>query len=195
MATSNKDIIAWDMRTLTQIGEYKGHSEIKCLDLLSNDQLFVGTKGSATQGALLIFDLKKSLQFPIDELEKNKDIFSLACTPTNDYLFCGQRNHKIVPFSLSQWIGMTPLSPPHFDAVTCLTVLNDILVSGSKDKNLRVYNSMHPFEPVNSVMNAHADQINCLENDGQFVYSGSRDGIVKVWKQDFKTADGDLKCC
>ena len=88
----------------------------------------------------------------------------------------------IVPFSVNGWTAMTPLQPPHFDAVTCLTVLNDILVSGSKDKNLRVYNSVAPFEPVNSVMNAHSDQINCLENDGSFVYSGSRDGIVKVWK-------------
>ena len=46
-----------------------------------------------------------------------------------------------------------------------------------------------------SVMNAHSDQINCLESDAVAanLYSGSRDGIIKVWQQDSEE-DGDLKC-
>jgi WD40 repeat protein len=44
-------------------------------------------------------------------------------------------------------------------------------------------------------MNAHSDQINCLESDAVAanLYSGNRNGIIKVWQQDAEE-DGDLKC-
>lgn len=58
------------------------------------------------------------------------------------------------------------------------------LVSGSRDKNLRLYDLTQPnFPEISRCMAAHDDHINVLETDEsqQFLYSGSRDGIVKVW--------------
>ena len=53
--------------------------------------LFAGTKGSANNGALLIFDLRKSVMQPIDEKEKNQDIFSMVSN--DEKVFMGCRNH------------------------------------------------------------------------------------------------------
>ena len=58
------------------------------------------------------------------------------------------------------------------------------LVSGSRDKNLRLYDmSQSGFPEISNMLNAHNDHINVLETDEsqQILYSGSRDGIVKVW--------------
>lgn len=43
-------------------------------------------------------------------------------------------------------------------------------------------------------MNSHKDTINTLVNDGEYLFSGGRDGIVKAWKQDFKNGNGEIKC-
>ena len=59
------------------------------------------------------------------------------------------------------------------------------LVSGSKDKNLRLYDLSlgGSFQESASILGAHNDHITVLETDEsqQLLYSGSRDGIVKVW--------------
>ena len=77
------------------------------------------------------------------------------------------------------------------DAVTSLAILDDYsLVSGSRDKSLRCwqdYKSLSTEKPsLNSelIPSAHNDWINTLETDVDHreLYSGSKDGIVKVWK-------------
>ena len=37
--------------------------------------------------------------------------------------------------------SMDPFQPPHYDAVTCLASLNGCVVSGSKDKNLKLWHT------------------------------------------------------
>ena len=62
IVANDKSINVWDLVGLTKIGQYNAPNEIKCLQLADNeDILFAGTKGTATSGALLIFDLKKSI--------------------------------------------------------------------------------------------------------------------------------------
>jgi hypothetical protein len=70
------------------------------------------------------------------------DIFSLKATKSQ--LFMGCRNHSIIPMGLSSselFIDQVqaPLLSPHLDVVTSFTsILDDeILISASKDKNLR----------------------------------------------------------
>jgi hypothetical protein len=36
--------------------------------------------------------------------------------------------------------SIAPFENPHFDAVTGLTTLNSYMISGSKDKNLKLWN-------------------------------------------------------
>lgn len=88
---------------------------------------------------------------------------------------------------------MPAFEPPHFDVVTSLAVLEDSLISGSRDKNLRgwdyqTFSNKHSMD----VMQAHTEWINALETDheNKEMYSASKDGIVKVWKIKQK----QLKC-
>ena len=144
LLTANERVIMmWDVVSLTHIGTLKGiKEEVKAMQLVG-EKLFAGTKGTPTSGGLLIYDLRKS-ENPVEEREKKHDIFSLAATETSDhpYLFFGCRNHTVNPFDLKQWITLNPLEPPHFDAVTSLALIGGgtTLISGSKDKNLRLYN-------------------------------------------------------
>jgi hypothetical protein len=60
--------------------------------------MFSAGKGSLDKdaNALLIWDLRKG-STPVEEREKNQEIFSL--TATSDLLFYGCRNHQVVPFN------------------------------------------------------------------------------------------------
>ena len=74
---------------------------------------------------------------PVEEKEKSQDIFSLAST--KDYLFYGCRNHQVYSLGLSNFEIMQPFNPPHFDVVTSLAIVDNVLVSGSRDKNIRCW--------------------------------------------------------
>jgi len=71
IASSDKSIMVWNLVDLRKIGEFRGHNEIKCMEIVSGDTMFAGTKGSITTGGLLIFDLRKSFTQTVDEKEKN----------------------------------------------------------------------------------------------------------------------------
>lgn len=79
---------------------------------------------------------------------------------------------------------LSPFEPPHFDAVTSLQVIDDTLISGSRDKNLRCWDYSHLNNNNSDVYQAHTDWINALETDADKheLYSGGKDGVVKVWK-------------
>jgi WD40 repeat protein len=191
ITASEKVIMLWDMISLTNVGYLKGHKdEIKTMNVSPDGNLlFSAGKGSANASALLIWDLRKGAT-PCDEREKNQDIFSLAST--KDYLFYGCRNHNVYPFNTKTFETLAPFEPPHFDAVTSLAILDNTLVSGSRDKNLRCWDYSNLSNRYSDVMQAHSDWINALETDfeNKEMYSGGKDGVVKVWR----SKNSKLKC-
>ena len=97
------------------------------------------------------------------------------------HLFLGCRNKNIYPVDLANLQTLAPLEPPHFEAITSLAVLNDAtLISGSRDKNLRLYALRKPFDHQSSIVPAHADQVNTMATDGfgSTLFTGSKDGVV-----------------
>ena len=70
--------------------------------------------------------------------------------------------------------------PPHMDIVTSLTVINGQLISGSKDKYLKLW-SLDNCTNTSSV-HAFKDHINCLTTDPNLsiFYAGSREGTIKA---------------
>ena len=143
----------------------------------------------------MIYDFRKGPN-PIAEREKSQDVFSL--TGSGDHIYYGCRKHTVNPFCLNTFTTLNPLHPPHFDVVTSLALLGGgtTLVSGSRDKNLRLYDLKSPtLENYENVINAHSDHINTLETDADqnYLYSGSKDGIVKVWSLSHST-NRELTC-
>lgn len=68
------------------------------------------------------------------------------------------------------------------DTVTSLTVLNSYLISGSKDKNLRLWSLENTTNNIRCTAHTFNDYINIVESDKnlQVFYAGSRDGQVKA---------------
>jgi WD40 repeat protein len=61
---------------------------------------------------------------------------------------------------------LPPFENPHFDAVTGLATLNNYLISGSKDKNLKLWNLDAPSNNHRNTSYAHNDYINSvIRND------------------------------
>ena len=83
-----------------------------------------------------------------------------------------------------------PLPTPHLDVVTALTTLRSdgIMISASRDKNLKAWSTSTGFEPLTgfNVTHAHQDHITVLESsqDQTEMYSGSKDGILNIWSLD-----------
>ena len=70
----------------------------------------------------------------------------------------------------------------HFDSVTCLATSGEYLVSGSKDKSLKLWSLDTLKDNYRYTLCAHNDYINTLavDKDSSLMFSGSRDGQVKV---------------
>lgn len=68
------------------------------------------------------------------------------------------------------------------DTISSLTVLNNHLVSGSKDKNLKLWAFDGSLNNLKCTTHAFNDYVNTLETDKTmpFFYAGSRDGQVKI---------------
>ena len=70
----------------------------------------------------------------------------------------------------------------HEDAVICVTSNNtDILISGSQDKTLKVWN-IHTGGCI-TTLTGHTGTIWCcvLSLDSNVIYSGSADNTIKIW--------------
>lgn len=69
---------------------------------------------------------------------------------------------------------LSPFEPPHMDTVTGLTIVKDKLISGSKDKNLRLWsldqlinNAKHSFPAFN-------DYVTVCESNSFIFISGDK---------------------
>ena len=99
MTAAEKNIMLWDVVSLTNVGMIKGYKEeIKSLRF-EKQLLFAASKGTSQSGGLLVYDLRKSHNNPLYEREKQQDVFSL--TSTGSHVFYGCRNHSVYPFCLS----------------------------------------------------------------------------------------------
>ena len=75
------------------------------------------------------------------------------------------------------------------DTVTGLAVVGNKLVSGSKDKNLRLWSLDHSISNLKNTTHAFNDYVTTLQSKNYLIlgdnslsifYSGSKDGQVKV---------------
>ncbi|EGR29940.1 kinesin motor domain protein, partial [Ichthyophthirius multifiliis] len=176
----DKYINIWDLVSLQKVCALKSSNEdIKKL-LFFNNILLAGGKGSQNSGALVFWDLRK--QQIVEEKEKNQDFFALLTY--KNILYCGSRDHYIrrIPFiQENNTTSLEPLQPPHYDIVTSLAVLNDNIVSGSKDHNIKLWGTGN-FENNLKQIQYSNQQILCIESNTQnnLVYVGQKDGKIKI---------------
>lgn len=79
-AACERQVYILDIRTYSDVAVLKQHKdEVRCLYSIGN-HLFTAGKGSVGGGSLMMWDLRmiRENQMPLDEKEKNVDIFSLV---------------------------------------------------------------------------------------------------------------------
>jgi WD40 repeat protein len=84
---------------------------------------------------------------------------------------------------------LTTFQPPHMDTVTGLAISKGYLISGSKDKNLRLWSLDNSIYNLKSTIHAFNDYITTVESTSSqnigdnyhpLFYSADRTGQVKV---------------
>ena len=78
---------------------------------------------------------------------------------------------------------MTFILQGHTDKVFCIAVTGDnkYIISGSKDKTIRIWNLLDKKQEA--ILKGDAGYINRLvtSKDSEYIISGSSDGTIRIW--------------
>ncbi|XP_065865161.1 protein JINGUBANG-like [Euphorbia lathyris] len=173
-ASQGKDIIVWqqpDLKMFTKFGQ--GEGSVKALVTVGN-KVFTAHQDSkirvwkVTRNSENVFKL-------IDSLPTTKDYLGKFMKKGN-YVQT-RRHHKKL------WIE-------HHDSISCLTVCNGLIYSGSWDKTLKVWR-ISDLKCLESIQ-AHDDAINGLVSCKGSVFSASADGKIKIWGKGREGQNGKI---
>ncbi|XP_050232239.1 protein JINGUBANG [Mercurialis annua] len=162
-ASQGRDIIVWqqpDLRLFTKFGQ--GDGSVKALVAVGN-RVFTAHQDSRIR----VWKVSRS----------SENVFKLVDTlpTTKDYVrkFMKQSNYvQTRRHHKKLWIE-------HADSISCLTVDNGYIYSGSWDKSLKVWR-VSDLKCIESIK-AHDDAINGVVACNGVVYSASADGKIKAW--------------
>ncbi|ESR52137.1 hypothetical protein CICLE_v10031607mg [Citrus x clementina] len=162
-ASQGKDIIVWqqpDLRMFTKFGH--GDGSVKAVVTVGN-KVFTAHQDSRIR----VWKVSRSSENVfrlVDTLPTTKDYLGKFMKQSN-YVQT-RRHHKRL------WIE-------HADSISCLTVYNGLIYSGSWDKTLKVWR-VADLKCLESIK-AHDDAVNGLVASKGIVYSASADGKIKAW--------------
>ncbi|KAF5445939.1 hypothetical protein F2P56_031610 [Juglans regia] len=169
-ASQGKDIIVWqqpDLKIFTKFGQ--GDGSVKALATVGN-QVFTAHQDSRIR-VWKVSRRSENIFRLVDTLPTTKDYLGKFMKQSN-YVQT-RRNHKKL------WIE-------HADSISCLTVHNGLIYSGSWDKTLKVWR-LSDLKCLESIK-AHDDAINGLVASNGIVYSASADGKIKAWGKEGKSS-------
>lgn len=86
-------------------------------------------------------------------------------------------HNRIAPLSVLFTLFSIP-HRGHAGHILCVQTKDDIIVSGSEDKSIKVWN--YEGECVNELV-GHTDAVTCVQFHQQSVISGSFDFTIKFW--------------
>ncbi|WCJ39006.1 Transducin/WD40 repeat-like superfamily protein [Euphorbia peplus] len=162
-ASQGKDIIVWqqpDLKMFTKFGS--GEGSVKALVTVGN-KVFTAHQDSKIR-VWKVSRRSENVFKLIDTLPTTKDYLGKFMKQSN-YVQT-RRHHKKL------WIE-------HADSISCLSVCNGLIYSGSWDKTLKVWR-VSDLKCLESIK-AHDDAINGLVSCKNIVFSASADGKIKVW--------------
>lgn len=169
-ASQGKDIIVWqqpDLRLFTKFGQ--GDGSVKALVTVGN-KVFTAHQDSRIR-VWKVSRRSENIFRLVDTLPTTKDYLGKFMKQSN-YVQT-RRHHKKL------WIE-------HADSISCLTVHNGLIYSGSWDKTLKVWR-LSDLKCLESIK-AHDDAINGLVATKGIVYSASADGKIKAWGKEGKSS-------
>ena len=143
------------------------HNGVRCLTYHKN-KLFSGgsyTRGYSNRGAHKLYKLYGN--------ENNRR--SVCLTYYENKLYCGGGGLQFFRKD-----GSDGILYGHSGRVTCLSVHDNKLFSGSVDSTIRVWTTKGHQYCLATII-GHTDRVRCITFNNNKLYSGSRDKTIRVW--------------
>ncbi|XP_024987916.1 protein JINGUBANG-like [Cynara cardunculus var. scolymus] len=171
-ASHAKEIMVWqqpDLRLFTKFGH--GRGSVKAIVTVGS-KIFTAHQDSKIR----VWKVSRSLEniFKLVEtLPTTKDYLGKFMNHTN-YIQT-RRHHRRL------WIE-------HTDTISCLSIHNDLIYSGSWDRTIKIWR-LSDYKCLESIK-AHDDAINALTTSKGTVLSASADGKIKAWERRQRRPEG-----
>lgn len=199
----DKTLKIWKMSDFSCLESVLGHVDaINAVVVSQNGIVYT----ASADGEIKVWRREKNKHILVTTLRKHKSsVNAMSLNNDGTILFSGGCDEKIVvwekkehsvDYMLAKW-----LLKGHNGAILCLIYLNDVLISGSSDRSVRIWekNSINNNEcgyfcsivleghckPVKSITAAWDEDENGDNNNNNgimSVFSGSLDGEIRVWK-------------
>ncbi|KAJ8374174.1 hypothetical protein SKAU_G00047540 [Synaphobranchus kaupii] len=159
-------IKVWDIR-----------DSAKCIRTLTSS-------GQVTPGDACAASASRTAAIPPGEAQ----ICQVALNPTGSFLYAAAGN-AVRMWDLRRFVSTGKLTG-HQGTITCLTVDQtrsgqDLVLTGSKDRYIRMFEvsggTQGTVSPMHTLDPAHADGVECLQVQGDRLFSGARDGGIRKW--------------
>lgn len=158
----------WDVLTKTQKKIIKKHSHwVQCLDISPCKKFVIS---GSINGEINMYT--KDGEFLRSFIGHRNSVINIQFAPNNRIVSISRdKSVKIFDYD-----GKCIFSYAHNKSVTCLKIIDESIITGSKDGKIKIYNK------TLQELNGHANNINCLDAYGVFMASGSDDGNLVIWK-------------
>ncbi|CAI9280335.1 unnamed protein product [Lactuca saligna] len=135
--------------------------------------------------------------FLVTTLKKHKSgVNALALSSNEMVLYSGASDRSIMVWEKSDDEGnmvIVTILRGHSKSILCLSVVSDLVCSGSEDETIRIWRGMGKCYFCLAVLEGHKGPVKCLTSevdDGSssdtlasyFIYSGGLDSDIKVWQ-------------
>lgn len=123
-------------------------------------------------------------------LQQDSAVTALAINTQGSVLYCGSSDGLVNFWEVEKQLSHGGVVKGHKQAVLCLAATENLMFSGSADKNLCVWRKDGNIHTCLSVLTGHMGPVKCLAVEKNheakseqrwIVYSGSLDNSVKVW--------------
>ncbi|KAL6973296.1 hypothetical protein U1Q18_027476, partial [Sarracenia purpurea var. burkii] len=138
-------------------------------------------------------ETKHSLAATLDK--HNSGINALALSADDSVLYSGACDRSILVWEKDNVGNLVAVGAlrGHTKSILCLTVVLDLVCSGSEDKTVRIWRGSNTCYSCLAVLEGHKGPIKCLTaardhcnpsdaESSYFLYSGSLDCDIKVWQ-------------
>ncbi|KAI3685175.1 hypothetical protein L6452_34411 [Arctium lappa] len=169
---------------------------INAITLSSNGDIYTGSADKRIKiWRKLPSENSRDVLRLVSTLEKHKSgINALALSSDGNMLYSGASDRSIVVWETNSGDGTVAVGGlrGHTKAVLCLTVVSDLVCSGSADETIRIWRGVDKCYFCLAVLEGHNGPVKCLtlakdEDDlsdtcSYLVYSGGLDCNIKLWR-------------
>ncbi|XP_016445525.2 protein JINGUBANG-like [Nicotiana tabacum] len=192
----DKTFKIWNMSNFTCLESVIGHVDALNAIVVSHDGVVYT---ASADGEIKVWQREKNKHILVATLKKHKStVNALALNKEGSVLFSGGCDEKILVWEREEYcadymLATWPLRG-HKGAILCLIYINDVLISGSSDKNVRIWQKSSNTECgyfCSLVLEGHCKPVKSVtaawewddDNNGALsVFSGSLDGEIRIWE-------------